>query len=92
MILTAYLLLGLVCAVRLVPWGQRFFYVARLRGDAWWVKLLGGLAVFAWVTVAWPLYLFAYWRSDALEALDAEDAQAARDLEEAIDEYQSRQD
>ena len=30
--------------------------------------------------------------AERLEALDAEDAQAARDLEEAIDEYQSRQD
>ncbi len=57
-----YAIAGAWCAFRLVPWGQRVFFVARVRADTWWAKLLGAAGVSACVMLAWPCYAWVTWR------------------------------
>ena len=66
-ILLAYGVLGLWCAFRLVPWGQRHFFVARYRSDTWHAKLAGAVVVALLVSALWPFYAWIWWRQGPIQ-------------------------
>ncbi len=75
-----YLAAGMLACMRVVPWGERTYYVGRFRGMSWQCKWIGALTVAGLVTVLWPLYVWAYCRATPAAELELyTDTDAAAD-------------